>query len=84
MSHAISRRTALTAAAATAALPLVHIRSAGAAGSIKIGLWDHWVPAGNAAMKKLIDGWAAKNKVAVTIDFITTVGNKLQLTYAAE
>ncbi len=83
MGHAISRRTALTAAAA-AALPLVHIRSAGAAGSIRIGLWDHWVPAGNAAMKKLIDGWAAKNKVEVSIDFITTVGNKLQLTYAAE
>ena len=35
-------------------------------------------------MKKLIDGWAEKNKVEVAIDFITTVGNKLQLTYAAE
>ena len=83
MGHAISRRTALTAAAA-AALPLVHIRSAGAAGRIRIGLWDHWVPAGNAAMKSLVDGWAEKNKVEVAIDFITTVGNKLQLTYAAE
>lgn len=80
----LSRRAALRLAAGTAALPLVHIRSAHAAGKLNIGLWDHWVPAGNAAMRKLIDAWAQKNKVDVTIDFITTVGNKLQLTYAAE
>ncbi|HET9018342.1 MAG TPA: extracellular solute-binding protein [Acetobacteraceae bacterium] len=84
MSMAISRRQALQAAAGAAALPLVHIRSAGAAGRLSIGLWDHWVPAGNAAMKKLIDSWAQKNKVEVSVDFITSVGNKLQLTYAAE
>jgi ABC-type glycerol-3-phosphate transport system substrate-binding protein len=84
MSQGISRRSALRAAAGAAALPLVHIRGAHAAGKVAIGLWDHWVPAGNAAMRKLIDAWAEKNKVEVSIDFITTVGNKLQLTYAAE
>ena len=84
MSMAISRRRALQATAGAAALPLVHVRTAAAAGRLAIGLWDHWVPAGNAAMKKLIDRWAAKNKVEVAVDFITTVGNKLQLTYAAE
>lgn len=84
MRKAISRRTALQIAAGTAALPLVHIRGAQAAGKLTIGLWDHWVPAGNAAMHKLIDTWAEKNKVEVTVDFITSVGNKLQLTYAAE
>ena len=84
MSMAISRRRALQATAGAAALPLVHVRTAAAAGRLAIGLWDHWVPAGNAAMKKLIDQWAAKNKVEVAVDFITTVGNKLQLTYAAE
>jgi ABC-type glycerol-3-phosphate transport system substrate-binding protein len=79
----MSRRAALATAAA-AALPLVHIRSAGAAGKLTLGLWDHWVPAGNAAMKQIVDAWAEKNKVEVGIDFITTVGNKNLLTIAAE
>ena len=78
-----SRRTVLTAAAA-AALPLVHVRTAAAAGRLTLGLWDHWVPAGNGVMRKLIEDWAAKNKVEVAIDFITTVGNKNLLTIAAE
>ncbi len=81
---AISRRAALGAAAATAALPLVHIRSAAAAGRLSIGLWDHWVPAGNAAMRAVVGAWAEKNKVDVVIDFITSVGNKNLLTIAAE
>jgi len=84
MTMTVSRRQALAAAAGAAALPLVHIRTAGAAGKLAVGFWDHWVPVGNVVMKKLVDAWAAKNKVEVTIDFITTVGNKLQLTYAAE
>ncbi|MGE0418458.1 MAG: ABC transporter substrate-binding protein [Acetobacteraceae bacterium] len=80
----ISRRKALKAAAATAALPLVHIRTAGAAGKLAIGFWDHWVPGANDVMKKQVDAWAAKNKVEVTADFITSTGGKLQLTPAAE
>ncbi|MEA2775407.1 MAG: hypothetical protein QOF90_813, partial [Acetobacteraceae bacterium] len=40
----ISRRQAVKLSAATAALPLVHIRTAGAAGTLNIGFWDHWVP----------------------------------------
>jgi ABC-type glycerol-3-phosphate transport system substrate-binding protein len=84
MRQKISRRSVLRTAAGAAALPLVHIRGARAAGKLSVGFWDHWVPAGNAAMRKLVDEWAAKNKVEVAIDFITSVGNKLQLTYAAE
>ena len=42
-----------------------------------MGLWDHWVPAANPVLKGMIDEWAAKNKVEVTIDFITSVGNKI-------
>ncbi len=80
----VSRRQALKLAAATAALPLVHIRTAGAAGKLNAGFWDHWVPGANDVMKKQIDVWAAKNKVEVTADFITTTGGKLQLTPAAE
>lgn len=80
----VSRRQALKVGAAAAALPLVHIRTAGAAGKLSVGFWDHWVPTGNGVMKKQVDAWAEKNKVDVTSDFITSVGNKNLLTIAAE
>src|ERR1700722_1433509 len=83
-SQDISRRGTVKLAAAAAALPLVHIRTAGAAGKLNIGFWDHWVPGANAIMQKQVDAWAAKNKVEVTADFITSSGGKLQLTPAAE
>jgi ABC-type glycerol-3-phosphate transport system substrate-binding protein len=35
-------------------------------------------------MQKQVDAWAAKNKVEVTADFITSSGGKLQMTPAAE
>ena len=80
----ISRRRALATGAAAATLPLVHIRTAGAAGKVSIGFWDHWVPTGNAIMKKQVAAFADKNKVEVQADFITSVGNKNLLTIAAE
>jgi ABC-type glycerol-3-phosphate transport system substrate-binding protein len=80
----ISRRRAVALGASAAALPLVHIRTAGAAGKLSIGFWDHWVPGANDVMQKQVDAWAAKNKVEVTADFITSSGGKLQLTPAAE
>jgi ABC-type glycerol-3-phosphate transport system substrate-binding protein len=63
---------------------LVHIRGANAAGSLKLGFWDHWVPGGNVIMKKQIDEWAAKNHVDVEVDFIGGVSNQLQTVAAAE
>ena len=84
MSKALSRRTALQLGAAGAALPLVHIRTAGAAGRVSIAFWDHWVPDGNKVMQSQVDAWAAKNKVDVHVDFITSQGQKLILTAAAE
>ena len=83
-SKKVSRRGALKLGAAAAALPLVHIRTAGAAGKLAIGFWDHWVPAGNEIMQKQVNAWAEKNKVEVTADFITGNGNKLLITGAAE
>ncbi len=83
-SYPMTRRSALKLGAASAALPLVHIRTAGAAGKLSVGFWDHWVPAGNAAMKKQVDAWADKNKVEVQVDFITTMGSKNLLVTAAE
>jgi ABC-type glycerol-3-phosphate transport system substrate-binding protein len=80
----ISRRQAVKIGAAAAALPLVHIRTAGAAGKLNIGFWDHWVPGANDIMQKHVNTWAEKNKVEVTADFITSSGGKLQLTPAAE
>ncbi|GAC1340721.1 MAG: extracellular solute-binding protein [Acetobacteraceae bacterium] len=82
--HTLSRRGALLLGSAAAALPLVHIRTAGAAGKLSIGFWDHWVPAGNDAMKKQIAAFSEKHKVEVQADFITSVGNKNLLTIAAE
>jgi len=79
-----TRRKVLKLAAASAALPLVHIRTGRAAGKVSIGFWDHWVPAGNAVMKKQVEAWAAKNQVEVQADFITSVGSKNLLTIAAE
>ena len=70
--HPFSRRKALKLGAAAAALPLVHIRTAGAAGKLSIGFWDHWVPAGNDVMSKQVAAWAEKNKVDVQADFITS------------
>ena len=76
MSTRVSRRQAVKVGAAAAALPLVHIRTAGAAGKLKLALWDHWVPSGNAALKTLVDAWAEKNKVEVQLDFLTAIGEK--------
>ena len=79
----VSRRLAVGLGAA-ATLPLVHIRTVGAAGKLSVGFWDHWVPGANLVMQKQVDAWAEKNKVEVTADFIASSGGKLQLTPAAE
>ena len=84
MSKAISRRQALQVGAAATALPLVHIRSAGAAGKLAVGFWDHWVPQGNEVMHSQVNAWAEKNKVDVSLDFIASSGQKLLITIAAE
>ena len=80
----MGRRGALRLGAVATALPLVHIRTAGAAGKLSVAFWDHWVPKGNVIMRKQVEEWAAKNKVDVTPDFVTSSGQKLQLTAAAE
>jgi len=83
ISRKMSRRRALQLAAAST-LPLVHMRTAGAAGKLSVGFWDHWVPQGNDVMRKQVQAWAAQNKVDVSLDFITSSGNKLLVTIAAE
>src|SRR5262249_54433470 len=55
-----------------------------AAGKLSVGFWDHWVPGANDTLTKLVNEWAAKEKVEVAIDYITSQGNKNLLTIAAE
>lgn len=79
------RRFIKTAAAASAvAVAAPYIRTSRAAGTLKVAFWDHWVPGANKVMEAICHEWAAKHKVDMQIDFITSQGNKLELTIAAE
>jgi len=80
----MTRRNALKLGAAATTLPLVHVRTAGAAGKLSVGLWDHWIPKANDTMARQVNTWADQNKVEVSIDFITSNGFKIQVTQAAE
>jgi ABC-type glycerol-3-phosphate transport system substrate-binding protein len=86
MRSRFTRRAALkTAALATTALITApYVRGAHAAGRLSIGFWDHWVPGANTASKTLVEEWAAKEKVDVTIDYIPSQGMKNLITIAAE
>lgn len=81
-SNSFNRRRFLGASAAVAVVP--YIRTSHAAGSLAVGFWDHWVPGANDALANLCNEWAAREKVNLKIDFITSQGNKLLLTIAAE
>jgi len=78
------RRFIKTTAAASAAAMFPYIQTSRAAGKLKVAFWDHWVPGANKVMEAICHEWAHKNKVDITIDFITSQGNKLELTIAAE
>jgi len=78
------RRFLGTTAAATAFVAMPHVRGSHAAGKLSVGFWDHWVPGANNATTALVEEWAAKEKVEVQIDYITSQGNKNLLTIAAE
>jgi ABC-type glycerol-3-phosphate transport system substrate-binding protein len=78
------RRLLATTAASTAIIAMPYVRGAYAAGKLSMGFWDHWVPGANRASTELVNEWAAKEKVEVSIDYITSIGNKNLLTIAAE
>ena len=83
-SRVTRRRFLATTAAASTAIAMPHVRGAYAAGKLSMGFWDHWVPGANNASMALVNEWAAKEKVEVSIDYITSQGNKNLLTIAAE
>ena len=82
----LSRRQFVAATAATSGALIVapYVRGAYAAGKLSFGFWDHWVPGANKASTDLVNEWAAKEKVEVSIDYITSQGNKNILTIEAE
>src|SRR6266446_5124809 len=81
----LTRRAVLrTAALASTALATPFVRGAYAAGKLAFGVWDHWVPKESEVMVKLCNEWAAKEKVEITVDLITSNGDKDLLTLMAE
>jgi ABC-type glycerol-3-phosphate transport system substrate-binding protein len=82
----ITRRRVLGGAAlgAAALTATPFVRSAHAAGKLSVAFWDHWVPGANDVMRKLCQDWAAKEKVDLQIDFVTSQGDKIFLSAAAE
>ena len=86
MSRAVpTRRTVLrTTALATTALATPFVRGANAAGKLYFGVWDHWFPKESEVMVKLCNEWAEKEKVDITVDLITSNGDKDLLTLMAE
>src|SRR5262249_43130768 len=80
-----TRRSVLqTGAAAAAAFSLPFVHGAHAAGKVSVAVWDHWVPGADDAMTKLCNEWAEKEKVEIKVDYVTSQGDKLMLTAAAE
>ncbi|MGC2777434.1 MAG: extracellular solute-binding protein [Bradyrhizobium sp.] len=82
----LNRRQFVAATAASSAVLITapYVRGAYAAGKLSMGFWDHWVPGANQASTDLVNEWAAKEKVEVSIDYITSQGKKIELTIAAE
>src|SRR5260370_12874692 len=80
----VSRRRVVAGGVAAGLVAAPFVRSANAAGTITIGMWDHWVPGANDVQSAIIKEWADKEKVDVKVDYITSQGNKLLLSLAAE
>ena len=73
------RRQILKLAGAATVLPLVHIRTAGAAGKLTVVVPDHWVPEGNVVMRRQIEAFANEHKVEVQADFLQAQTNRSTL-----
>jgi hypothetical protein len=69
----------------TAALTVApYVKTSHSAGKLSVFLWDHWIPGANDVSRKLIMDWGKKNRVDVTVDYITSRGDKNLITLAAE
>ena len=81
-----TRRSVLKSAeiGSVAAIAAPYVKGTYAAGTVSIGAWDHWIPDANGALTSLCNEWSAENNVEVKIDYITSQGDKLVITAAAE
>src|SRR6266851_7031237 len=90
LKNSLTRRAVLKAAALTppaiaaTSLAAPFVRGAYAAGKLSFGTWDHWVPGASQVLEKICQEWAAKEKVELTVDLITSSGDKDLLTLMAE
>jgi len=86
MTGIITRRTFVhgTALGVAGALAAPYVRTAHSAGTLTLGLWDHWVPGANDVLEGIAQAWAEQNNVDLTVDFITSIGFKNLLTAQAE
>jgi hypothetical protein len=73
-----------SAIAAGATLAALYIKSARSAGTLSLGMWDHWVPGANDVLAQMCRDWGQQNGTEITLDFITSIGFKNQVTAAAE
>jgi len=73
-----------TAVASAVAVAAPYVRTSRAAGKLTVGFWDHWVPGANDVLTRLANEWAAREKVDLKIDYITSQGSKILLTIASE
>jgi len=82
----VTRRRFLKTSAAAAGLVAgaPYIKAGHSAGTLSLGVWDHWVPGAHAVLEGICTDWGAANKVEVRVEFITSIGNKLLLTAQAE
>jgi len=49
------------------------VRGAHAAGKLSAFFWDHPVPSVPPAMRKLCEAWAAKEKIDLQLDFVSSI-----------
>ena len=79
------RQFLTTTAAATVAMSVgPWVKTSHSAGKLSVFLWDHWIPGANDVSRKMIMDWGKKNSVDVTVDYVTSRGDKNLITVAAE
>ena len=68
------RRFLMNSAAVSASAAVApYIATSRAAGSLSVGFWEHVLPGANAALARLCNEWAKKEKVDLKIDFISSL-----------
>ena len=67
-----TRRTFIqtTAIAAGATIAAPYVKSARSAGTLALGMWDHWVPGANDVLAKMCQDWGQQNGSFVCVAMI--------------